>query len=274
MKGLQVVTLALNLPGPLAAKRLLALGAEVVKVEPPQGDPFEHYNSEWYQDLNNQQSIRKLDLKSQAGLQAFDRLLKKSDLLITAQRPVALERLGLDWVGLQRKFPSLNHLAIVGYPEPNQNHAGHDLTYQASLGLLSPPHMPKTLVADMAGAERAAFEGLAMLMASKLGESGQRKVIALSEAAEYMAMPLKYGLTGDGAMLGGRRPEYALYDTKSGWVAIAAIEPHFKLRLQKGLDLLDLSHDAISKKLKTKSALDWVEWANERDIPLVEVKKV
>ena len=262
------------MPGPLAAKRLLELGAEVIKVEPPQGDPFEHYNPEWYQDLNDQQSIRKLDLKSKTGLELFDSLLTETDLLITAQRPLALKRLGLDWVQLQRRFPSLNHLAIVGYPEPNQDHAGHDLTYQATLGLLSPPTMPKTLMADMAGAERAAFEGLAMLMASKLGEKGQRKVVALSEAAEYMAMPLKYGLTGDDALLGGRLPEYALYDTKSGWVAIAAIEPHFKVRLQKGLGLLDLSHATISQKLKEKSALDWVEWANEQDIPLVEVKKI
>ncbi len=274
MKGLKIVTLALNVPGPLAAKRLLKLGAEVIKVEPPQGDPLEYYNPEWYQDLNDQQNIRKLDLKSQAGLDAFDSLLAGNDLLITAQRPLALKRLGLDWENLQRKSASLNHLAIVGYPEPNQNHAGHDLTYQATLGLLSPPHMPKTLMADMAGAERAAFEGLAMLMASQLGESGQRKVVALSDAAEYMAMPLEYGLTGDGAMLGGRVPEYALYDTKSGWVAIAAIEPHFKLRLQKGLGLPDLSHDAISQKLKEQSAADWVEWANERDIPLVEVKAI
>jgi len=273
LKNTNVVTLALNLPGPLAAKRFVELGANVIKVEPPQGDPFNHYCSEWAKQINAGQQVRVIDLKTAQGQEELATLLESTDLLLTAQRPAALARLGLDWETLQQKYPRLNHLAIVGYPAPNQEHAGHDLTYQASLGLLTEGVMPKTLVADLLGAEQAAFEGLAMLMASKAGENGQKKLIALSEAANYMAQPLKHGLTGEGAMLGGDLPEYSMYQTASGWVAIAAIEPHFRAALMKQLGLDSLTHQNVAEKMKRQTSAEWVDWANQHDIPLVEVKK-
>lgn len=274
LENIKIVTLALNLPGPLAAKRFTDLGATVIKVEPPQGDPFNHYCSKWAHQINKGQQVLTIDLKTEPGQKELDLLLATADLLLTAQRPAAMERLGLGWEALQVKYPLLNHLAIVGYPEPNQEHAGHDLTYQASLGLLTDGHMPKTLVADLVGAEQAAFDGLAMLMASKAGHKGQKRLIALSAAAVYMAQPIKYGLTGEGAMLGGLLPEYSLYKTATTWVAIAAIEPHFKANLMKQLKLDSLTHENLAEKLKQQPASAWVNWANQQDIPLVAVKQL
>lgn len=274
LDNIKIVTLALNLPGPLAAKRFTDLGANVIKVEPPQGDPFNQYCSGWAKQINAGQQVRVIDLKTAQGQAELATLLESTDLLLTAQRPAAMERLGLGWETLQQKYPRLNHLAIVGYPAPNQEHAGHDLNYQASLGLLTEGVMPKTLVADLVGAEQAAFEGLAMLMASKAGENGQKKLIALSEAAEYMAQPVKHGLTGGGAMLGGALAEYSMYQTASGWVAIAAIEPHFRAALMKQLGLDSLTHQTVAEKMKRQTAAEWVDWANLHDIPLVEVKKL
>lgn len=274
LTNMRVVTLALNLPGPLAAKRLFELGATVIKVEPPEGDPFEQYCPGWYKELNSGQHRKAIDLKSVEGQKELSKLLSESDLFLTAQRPAALARLGLDWENLHEKQPHLNHVAIVGYPEPMENHAGHDLTYQASLGLINPPHMPKTLIADMAGAEQAAFQSLALLMGRKAGEQGERRLIALSDAAEYMVQPLKHGLTSEGALLSGELPEYSLYETKSGWIAIAAIEPHFRKRLQDKLGLPSLTKEALAHKIKERSATEWVIWAEQHDIPLVKLDKV
>lgn len=273
LKNITIVTLALNLPGPLAAKRFVELGATVIKIEPPQGDPFEQYCPDWFAEVNHGQERKVVDVKSTDGRAQLDTLLASASLLLTAQRPAALERLGLGWNQLHEQFPHLNHVAVVGYPAPNDNHAGHDLTYQAALGLLSPPHVPKTLVADLAGAERAAFEGLAMIMASKEGEEGRQTLVALSDAADYMAQPLKYGLTSDGAILSGVLPEYTLYETLDGWVAVAALEPHFRSQFKNQLGLESLNKVDVAQKLKQMSASDWVDWANEYDIPLVEVKK-
>jgi crotonobetainyl-CoA:carnitine CoA-transferase CaiB-like acyl-CoA transferase len=273
LAGMRVVTLAQNLPGPLAAKRLVELGAAVIKVEPPSGDPFEQYCPEWYCDLNSGQQHQTIDLKSAEGQQTLEQLLSEADLLLTAQRPAALTRLGLDWERLHKDHPNLNHLAIVGYPEPMAELAGHDLTYQASLGLVTPPNMPKTLIADMAGAEYAALQALALLMVRKAGEAGEQKLVALSDAAEYMAQPLKYGLSSEGTILSGELPEYSLYETQSGWVAIAALEPHFKSRLQDKLGIELFSRELLAEKMKERTTQAWSEWADENDIPLVEVKR-
>ncbi len=272
LMNMRVVTLALNLPGPLAAKRLVEQGATVIKVEPPEGDPFGHYCADWYSELNAGQQIQVIDLKSDEGRKIFSELLSEAALFITAQRPAALRRLGLDWVTLHKDYPQLNHVAIVGYPAPNDDHAGHDLTYQAALGLLSPPNLPKTLIADLAGGERAATESLSLLMAYKEGREGMQRQIALSEAAEYMAQPLKYGMTNDGAFLSGILPEYSLYEASSGWVAIAALEPHFKKRLQDKLGLELLTKETLAEKMRTRAASEWVRWADEHDIPLVKVE--
>lgn len=272
LDNMRVVTLALNVPGPLAAKRWFDYGAEVIKVEPPEGDPLDIYCVDWYQVVNAGQQQQKLDLKTAEGQEALAGLLSTADLLLTAQRPAALERLGLSWDVLHEKHPQLNHVAIVGYPEPNENEAGHDLTYQASLGLIAPPAMPKTLMADMAGAERAALEGMALLMARKAGQKGQQVFVALSEAAEYMVQPLTYALTNETGLLSGTLPEYSLYETASGWIAVAALEPHFSARLKKELELAELSHQTVSEKLKQKPANEWVKWAKQRDIPLAVVK--
>jgi len=218
----------------LSVKRFVELGATVIKVEPPQGDPFQHYCPAWYAQVNHGQQREVIDVKSAEGRAQLDVRLSSATLLLTAQRPAALERLDLGWDALHQQFPNLNHLAIVGYPAPNDNHAGHDLTYQAALGLLSPPHMPKTLVADLAGAERAAFEGLAMIMGHQQGELGRQSLMSLSDAADYMAQPIKYGITSDGGLL---LPEYTLYETLDSWVAVAALEPHFKTNFMQQLAL-------------------------------------
>lgn len=273
LTSMRVVTLALNLPGPLAAKRLVELGATVIKVEPPGGDPFEQYCSEWYDEINAGQQRQIVNLKSVEGQQTIAELLSGADLFLTAQRPVALKRLGLDWETLHKSHPQLNHVAIVGYPVPMEDCAGHDLTYQASLGLINFPHMPKTLIADMAGAEQAALQSLTLLMGRKAGEKGKQQLVALSDAAEYMAQPLRYGLTSEGALLSGELPEYSLYETKSGWVAIAALEPHFRKRLQEKLGLETLTKKLLVEKMKANGASEWASWADKHDIPLVELKR-
>lgn len=271
---MRVVTLALNLPGPLAAKRLVELGAEVIKVEPPSGDPFGQYCSDWYQEINRGQQIQTIDLKSPEGAQELASRLSETDLLLTAQRPAALKRLGLDWESLHNRYPQLNHLAIVGYPEPMEDHAGHDLTYQASLGLVSAPQMPKTLMADMAGAEQAAFQSLALLMGRKAGQTGELRFVALSDAAEYMAQPLMQGLTSEAGILSGKLAEYALYETKRGWIAIAALESHFRKRLQEKLEIDLFTKAALAEKLKERDADDWVSWADRYDLPIVKLETV
>ncbi len=271
LQGIQVTSLAVNIPGPVAAAQLTRLGARVIKVEPPAGDPVAAFSPTLYAQLTQGQEVQILDLKEPRQRQALDALLAESDLLLTATRPAALARLGLDWPQLHRRFPQLCHVAIVGYPPPQENQAGHDLTYVASLGLVSPPEPPRTLLADLAGASQAVSAALALLLARARGQGAGRALVALSEAAEAFALPLEHGLTGPGAVLGGGLPGYNLYRAETGWIALAALEPHFWQRLLDALGLASASAEDLARIFAARPAQAWETWAQERDIPLVAV---
>lgn len=269
LAGIKIVNLSLNLPGPAASLRLCRMGAEVVKVEAPSGDPMEIYHAGWYTDMAAGQTLVRLDLKTDAGRAELDRLLGSADLLLSASRPAAMARLGLDWAKLHQKFPRLCQVAIIGYPAPRENEAGHDLTYQASLGLLTPPHMPRTLLADMAGAEMTVSSALALLLQRERGGEAGYAEVALSEAAASLAEPLRYGCTSPGALLGGGIPEYNLYQSADGWVAVAALEPHFKKRLEDALAIA--TPDQYRAAFAGQSSAWWQEWGQQQDVPIETV---
>lgn len=266
LEGIRIINLALNLPGPAAAQRLSRLGATVTKVEPPGGDPMAQYHTAWYRDLTAGHRIVVMDLKSPDDRAAFDDLLGTADLLITATRPAALARLGLDRLSLGRRFPRLCQVAITGFPPPRDNEPGHDLTYQASLGLLTPPHLPRTLLADMAGADQTVSAALALLLARERGQGSGSREIPLSEAAAALAEPLRYGVTAPGALLGGALPEYNLYRTGDGWIAVAALEPHFKKRLEEKLSVT--TKEEYQNAFLRKRSAEWLRWGEEMDLPI------
>jgi crotonobetainyl-CoA:carnitine CoA-transferase CaiB-like acyl-CoA transferase len=271
LDGFRVVTLAVNVPGPVTAARLRELGASVTKVEPPDGDPLALSSPDWYRDLAEGQEVVQLDLKDSSARTELDRLLDAADLLLTAQRPAALVRLGLGWRELYKRFPRLSHVAIVGHAAPDQERAGHDLTYLAKRGLLAPPELPRTLMADLGGAERAVTAALGALLARERGAGGGYVEVALAEAADFLAEPLRRELTTRGGLLGGGLPAYGLYETSDGWLAVAALEPHFKRRLAEELALPELTRSALEQAFRARSAEEWEAWAAERDLPLEAV---
>ena len=126
LDGVRVVSLAVNLPGPLAAARLARLGAAVTKIEPPTGDPLALIAPGWHAELSAGQEIRELDLKDATDRATLDGLLGEADLLLTAMRPSALRRLGL--ADAPARHPRLSHIEIVGYDGDREEMAGHDLT--------------------------------------------------------------------------------------------------------------------------------------------------
>lgn len=130
LDGTTVVSIAVNLPGPYAAERLTAMGARTIKIEPPSGDPLHHVAPKLYRTLSAGQDIRTVDLKTDDGKQALEGLLASSDVFITAMRPLALRRLGLD--DAVKRHRQLTHIEIVGYDGADSNRAGHDLTYPRS----------------------------------------------------------------------------------------------------------------------------------------------
>src|SRR6187402_1775555 len=144
LAGVKIVTVAFNMPGPAAVSQLHRWGAEIVKVEPPGGDPLARNCPELYRKLVGNQQVCQLNLKQPADRAQMDVHLAAADLLITSTLPTSLARLGLTWSDLHARFPRLCQVAIVGHAPPDEELTGHDLTYQASVGLVRPPAMPAT----------------------------------------------------------------------------------------------------------------------------------
>lgn len=272
LAGFRVVVLAVYVPGPVAAARLRELGASVTKVESPEGDPLAAVASDWYAALHRGVEVVRLDLKDRGARAALDALLRRADVLLTAYRPAALARLSLSWPDLRARFPRLCQVAIVGHGAPDQERAGHDLTYAAAQGLVTPPELPRTLVADLAGAERAVSDALALLLARERTGSGGYAEVALAGVAAEFAAPLGFGLTAPGGVLGGALPSYALYPAREGWVAVAALEPRFQERLRGELGLATLTREALADAFRARSAEEWEGWARLHDLPIAAVR--
>ncbi|HXA86628.1 MAG TPA: CoA transferase [Candidatus Dormibacteraeota bacterium] len=273
LQGVKIVSLALNVPGPVAAARLTKLGADVVKVEPPGGDATSAVAPAWYESLCQGQTVLRLDLKTPNGRAKLYELMAAADLLLASFRPSALQRLGLDWESLHARHPTLCFVGIIGYPAPLQDRTGHDLTYQSDLGLLRPPQMPPTLFVDLAGAERAVSMALALL--NRAARSGEACCawVSLHECARDLAQPLKAGLTSSNGALGGGYPLYGFYRANDGWIAVAALEPHFAKRLLAELGLEKADRTALERIFLQRKAASWEKWAAELDLPLVAVRE-
>jgi len=226
LASMRVVSLAQNLPGPVALSMLVADGMDAIKIEPPSGDFLSLAAPAWYAELTRGCSVRAIDLRSEEGRKKLRKLLASADLLITSQRPSALARLGVSNEALAEINPDLCWVEIVGDARSPEI-PGHDLTYQLEAGLLSPPMMPRSLIADLAGARQAVRAALALLLGRALGRSERRRQVGLRQAAEEFAAPVYHGLTGDRGPLSGAVAAYRLYRLVDGWAAVAAIEPHF-----------------------------------------------
>jgi crotonobetainyl-CoA:carnitine CoA-transferase CaiB-like acyl-CoA transferase len=221
-----------------------------------------------------------LDLKTAAGQKTLHRELAKTDVLITSFRPSAIEKLGLDWKSLHRLYPALSHVAIVGSPGARAEEPGHDLTYLADNGLVPGLELPATLYADMGGSLAASEAVLQAVLSQRNSRSGKgvRLEIALSSAAQYLALPRHWGLTQTSGFVGGAHAGYRVYACKDGRVAVAALEPHFAAALcaEAGLPASNAANlqtqatrDAIALFLKKQTRQQLDALAASRDIPLL-----
>jgi alpha-methylacyl-CoA racemase len=267
LDDIRVVTIALNAPGPVAAAKLRRAGARITKVEPPTGDPLSRYCEPWYRELHEGVSVERLDLKSEDGAQRMRTLLAGAHLFLASQRPAALRRLRLDADSLLAPESPLRHLRwlnIVG-ERARPEVPGHDLTYLAQAGLLG-REVPRTIFADVLAAENAVSAALMLLREPP----GSRAEVGLYDSLAPLISPLRHGLTAPGQLLGGGLPAYAIYETRVGRIAIAALETHFRERLYQALALpVDASLEAV---FRTRSADEWERWAEALDLPIAVVR--
>jgi crotonobetainyl-CoA:carnitine CoA-transferase CaiB-like acyl-CoA transferase len=282
LKGVRVLSLALNLPGPAALMRCRQMGARCTKLEPPGGDPMGHYSPPAYAQLHEGVKLLTADLKTEAGQKLLQRELAKTDVLLTSFRPSALAKLGLDWKQLHRLYPALSLVTIVGSTGERAEEPGHDLTYLAENDLVTGLDLPATLYADMGGSLMAVEAVLQATLTQHAKGRGVFIEVTLSGAAAYLALPRQWGLTQPAGAVGGAHAGYRVYPCKNGRVAVAALEPHFAARLcaAAGVEASSMkamfapaTQQAIADFLLTQTRKQLDQLAADKDIPLHTLSK-
>ena len=277
LKGVNILSLSLNLPGPAALLRCVQMGARCVKLEPPSGDPMAAYKDGAYHVLHQGVRILQADLKTPKGQKSLHAELRKTDVLLTSFRPSALKKLGLQWPALKRLYPQLSMVSIVGEPGAGAEHPGHDLTYLAGNDLVTGLDLPATLFADMGGALMSSEAVLTAVLHQQAKGQGCFQEIALSEAAAWLALPRAWGLTQPDGSVGGAHAGYRVYRCKDGRVAVAALEPHFAAALcavagiaPQGAKTMFLpsTHQSLMNWFASQSRKVLDQLATQHDIPM------
>lgn len=251
LEGVRVLDLSRLLPGPFATMVLGDLGAQVDKLEDPRGGDYLRFMpprgegglNTVFTLLNRGKRSAVLDLKTDAGREAFLGLIPRYDVLVESFRPGVLDRLGLGSAALWALNPRLVLCGISGFGAtgPIAQRAGHDLNYLARAGVLGltgpregPPQVPGVQVADVGGALYSVIGILAALR--ERDRTGRGSVVDISmceAAASFAAFGLGVHASGQseapgGGVLSGGIAPYGTYATKDGrHVALAALEPKF-----------------------------------------------
>ena len=274
LSGLLVVDLTRYLPGPFASRELLRLGARVVRLEAPGGDPLRELAPAWHDALNAGKESVEIDLKSEP--KRGRELCAQADVVLESFRPGVVERLG---VGPDDLPATVVYCSFTGFG-PGEQRAGHDLNYQGWAGLLADtaPAMPPVQVADLAGgALRAVTAILAALLERERTGQGSNLTISLTHSAHELAAhrlggePIPRLLTGGLAC-------YRIYATADGrYLTVAALEPRFFQRLCELLGRPDLAErqwnaeqeplaDELAEAFVAKPLATWLELFEGEDV--------
>ena len=234
LAGIRVIELANFIAGPLAGTLLADMGADVIKIEPPKGDmaratpPIRNGESVSFTALNRNKRSLVLDLKQIEAIEIVRKLAAKTDVVIEAYRPGALQKMGLGADDLKAINPRIVYTSVSGFGQtgPDRRRAGVNLIIEAFSGVLSVtgepgkmPWRPGVQTADVFGALFATYATLASLVA--VGKTGEGRIADVSlveasiaaaawEAAEYLE-------TGKAPLPAGNRHRltapYQLFET-------------------------------------------------------------
>jgi crotonobetainyl-CoA:carnitine CoA-transferase CaiB-like acyl-CoA transferase len=301
LEGVRVLDFTFLLPGPFCTQILADLGAEVIKVEPPAGDPSREMVSEIFWAANRNKRSVAIDLKRPGGAEICQRLAQKCDVVVEGFRPGVAARLGVGPEQLRATNPRLIYASISGFGQsgPMRDRPGHDINYLASGGALSysghwsePPRRSGIPVADLAGATLCAIAILAALRQRDRTGIGCYIDLALRDAAMFFASVRG----GRGLRLRNDRrahlwPTNELFETADGRIlALGVVEQKFWERLVQVLVHReprlaeprfateagrrihgDELYRLLSELFRTLPAREWLNLLESSDVPVTEV---
>lgn len=270
LSGVRVLDLSAYIAGPYGCTLLADQGAEVIKIESPEGDNLRKYpstlaaESRAFMGVNRSKYGLVLDLKQAEGLAALIELVKTADVLVHNFRPSVPPRLGIAYEQLQAINPRLIYCAVTGYGEtgPRKNNAGYDQVLQTMTGMCSmqgkrggPPEILYGSIVDYyaaalvsGGVSSALFEREKSGVGQYVGVSLMRSALAMQSARLVWAdgEPREVGRDMRSGGVTGIHP------TREGHIYISANTPHFWQSLCEKTGLLDIlqneRYDSVKKR--------------------------
>lgn len=277
--AVRVLDLTHLLPGPYATQLLADLGAEVVKIERPDGgDQARHFgtgetdrgHTPLFDVVNRGKRSLALDLKSETGRETFLDLAASADVVVEQFRPGVVDRLGVGYEDVRAVNEDVVYCSLTGYGQtgPDSDRVGHDLNYVGLGGLLDmtrrepdgEPTIPGFPIADMAGGLSAALGIVSALLSRELGEGGAEHldvamtdaVLSLSQLIAGPAMAGESQRPGE-TITTGKYPCYDVYETSDGrYVTLAALEPKFWQAFCEAIDREDLIEAHMAEAERTR----------------------
>ena len=257
LEGVRVLDLSVWRPGPYCTQLLAELGADVVKVEPPGGDPMRVF-PDLFADLNAGKRSAAVDLKDGDGRAAVLRLAAGSDVVVEGFRPGVAARLGVGPDDVRAVNAGAVYCSVSGYGQDGPLAAvpGHDVNYQSWAGVLEPragqaePVLLRPPIADLAGGAYAALAICAALV--RRGRTGEGEVIdvAMTDVLASWTGVLPPVTMPDGTALGGRVAGYGIYATADGgWVSLGVLsEDHLWSALATAVGLDDVTELTFTER--------------------------
>ncbi|MDN0075649.1 CoA transferase [Crenobacter sp. SG2303] len=264
LSGLRVVDFSRVLAGPFCTALLGDLGAEVVKIEPPQGDdyraigPMVEGESALFTAMNRNKKSVVLDLKNEHGLQLARALVEKADVVVENFRPGVAEKLGIGYQALSELNPSLIYASISGFGQsgPESHRPAYDIILQAMTGLMDatgfadgPPTMVGEAVADVVSGLFGSWGILVALLARAKSGRGTHVDIAMFDATLSLAATLvsRYALTGIVPQrVGNRHPisaPFGAYRARDGFYVVAVLNDKLFAGFAAAIGRPDLAAD-------------------------------
>lgn len=267
LEGIRVIELARILAGPWAGQTLADLGADVIKVEAPEGDdtrrwgpPFIEAGGEktaaYFHSANRGKRGITCDFRTTEGQELVRKLVAEADVVIENFKVGGLAKYGLDWESLRRVNPRLIYCSITGFGQdgPYAHRAGYDFIIQGMSGLMSVTGAPEGQPQKVGVAVTDIFTGVyaatgilaALIQRGRTGEGQQVDMALLDVATSIMAnQALNYLTSGRvPGLMGNAHPNlapYAVFDCKDGWLILATGNDGQYQRLCRILGLEDMA---------------------------------
>ena len=268
---LLVVDLTRYLPGAYATRELLRLGARVVRIEPPEGDPMRHTAPAWHDALNAGKESVVCDLRTDDGLALARGLLARADVVLEGFRPGVAARLG---VGPDDARVGSVYCSITGFGlgSRHERRAGHDLNYLGWAGALADtaPGLPPVQIADLAG---GALGAVTQILAALVEGGGAHLTVSMTHRSHDL---VAHRVSGDPLpkLLTGGVACYRIYETADGrHLTIAALESKFWQRLCEVVGLTELIArqweprlPKLERAIAARPLAEWLELFDGEDV--------